>query len=381
MPSAVFFHAEEGAVSFGRRALADYLAGDEGRLMRSLKSLLGTPAIDGKTEVLGRAVPFRDLLSMFVGELKKRAEVAAGRRFENAVLGRPVFFVDGDPAADRAAQNTLEAIAKAAGLANVEFQFEPIAAAFDLESRIDREQLVLVADIGGGTSDFTLVRLGPLRAGLPDRRDDILATGGVHIGGTDFDRQLSLAGVMPLFGLGGQLRNGLQIPSGPYFNLATWHQINSLYTRKGWTQLIEISRSAVDAEAVDRLLAVVKHRAGHWLAMQVEQAKIGLSEALTASLPIDRSPTPQLVMLDRAVFEAAILGLVDQIETTVRQVLRVAAASPEQVQTVFFTGGSSTVPLLREHVSRVVPSAHLVEGDLFESIGVGLALDAARRFG
>ena len=226
LPSVIFFHAEDAHVSYGRAALADYLDGHEGRLMRSMKSLLGTSMMDEHTEVAGRAVPFRTLLAQFIGELKRRAEGTAGREFTRAVLGRPVFFVDDDPAADQRAQDTLEDIARRAGLREIAFQFEPIAAAFDYESQIAREELVLVVDIGGGTSDFTLIRVGPGRAKRAERRDDILATSGVHIGGTDFDKALSLASMMPLLGLGSVLKNGREMPSGHYFNLAPWHTIN-----------------------------------------------------------------------------------------------------------------------------------------------------------
>ncbi|MEO8013862.1 MAG: Hsp70 family protein, partial [Polaromonas sp.] len=131
LPSVIFFHAEDAHVSYGRAALADYLEGHEGRMMRSLKSLLGTSMMDEHTEVAGRAVPFRALLAQFIGELKRRAEGAAGQEFTRAVLGRPVFFVDDDAAADQRAQDTLEDIARRAGLRDIAFQYEPIAAAFD----------------------------------------------------------------------------------------------------------------------------------------------------------------------------------------------------------------------------------------------------------
>jgi hypothetical chaperone protein len=193
LPSVVFFNADEDQVRYGRAALADYLEGYDGRLMRSLKSLLGTSLMEGQTEVAGRALPFKQLLGHFIGEVKRRAEAQAGREFSSVVLGRPVYFVDDDPAADRLAEDTLAEIARSVGFREIGFQYEPIAAAFDYESRIEREELVLIADIGGGTSDFSLVRLGPQRAPASERRDDILATGGVHIGGTDFDKYLSLA--------------------------------------------------------------------------------------------------------------------------------------------------------------------------------------------
>ena len=172
LPSVIFFHTEDIQTSYGRAAVADYLAGHEGRLMRSLKSLLGTSLIDEVTELAGQALPFRKLLEQFIGEIKRRAEQAAGQTFSHAVLGRPVFFVDDNPQADQLAEQTLRDIAHAVGFKDVAFQFEPIAAAFDYESHISREELVLVVDMGGGTSDFSLVRLSPERASKTDRRED-----------------------------------------------------------------------------------------------------------------------------------------------------------------------------------------------------------------
>ncbi|WP_296945877.1 Hsp70 family protein [uncultured Massilia sp.] len=381
LPSVVFFNADEEEVRYGRAALADYLEGYEGRLMRSLKSLLGTSLMDGQTEVAGRALPFRQLLGHFIGEVKRRAERQAGREFGSAVFGRPVFFVDDDPAADRLAEDTLAEIARSVGFREIGFQYEPIAAAFDYESRIDVEELVLIADIGGGTSDFSLVRLGPQRMARPERRDDLLANGGVHIGGTDFDKYLSLASVMPLLGYGSTLVSGAAIPSSYYFNLATWHTINQAYTRKSIAQLAELARDAAEPDKIKRLRRLIDERAGHWLAMRVEEAKIALSDTPEVALALDRLDPPELLRVTRAGFADAIGGLVDQVGATVRRLLADAGVAPERVDTVFFTGGSSGVAALRERIAASVPQARRVEGDLFGSIGAGLALDAARRFG
>ena len=380
LPSVIFFHAEDAHVSYGRAALADYLDGHEGRLMRSLKSLLGTSMMDEHTEVAGRAVPFRDLLAQFIGELKRRAEGAADRDFTCAVLGRPVFFVDDDARADQRAQDTLEEIARKTGLRDIAFQYEPIAAAFDYESQISREELVLVVDIGGGTSDFTLIRVGPERAGRAERRDDILASGGVHIGGTDFDKALSLASMMPMLGLGSLLKSGREMPSSPYFNLATWHTINQAYTRKAWSQLAELHRDAADKPKLERLQSLVRERAGHWLALQVEEAKISLSGAPVAQIDMGRIAAGETVTLHRAELDRAIDALVTSVEQTVSRLLIDAGITASAIDTVFFTGGSSGVPLLRERVLALTPQARCVEGDLFGSIGAGLALDAQRKF-
>lgn len=381
LPSVVFFHAEDEHVSYGRAALADYLAGHEGRLMRSLKSLLGTAMIDEHTEVAGRALPFRVLLAQFIGELKHRAEKAADQPFNQAVLGRPVFFVDDDAAADKRAENTLAEIAHAVGLKEIAFQYEPIAAAFDYESQIRREELVLVVDIGGGTSDFALVRLSPERARKADRRDDILASGGVHIGGTDFDKYLSLASVMPTLGLGSLLHSGLQVPSAQYFNLATWHTINQVYSKKSWTQISDIRRGAIEKDKLDRLQNLVRERAGHWLAMQVEAAKIALSDAPETTMDLGRIAPGETLTLHRPDFDAAISELVGTVARTVMGLVKDAVVNADDIDTVFFTGGSSGVPLLREQISALLPQARSVEGDRFGSIGAGLALDAARKFG
>jgi hypothetical chaperone protein len=380
LPSVVFFNADENEFSYGRAALSTYLSGYEGRLMRSLKSLLGSGMIDGQTEVGGRALPFRALLTQFIGELKQRGERSAGRRFDSVVLGRPVHFVDDNADADQLAQDTLEEIARAVGFKHIDFQYEPIAAAFDYESTIDREELVLIADIGGGTSDFSLVRLSPERAKKAERRDDILANGGVHIGGTDFDKYLSLASVMPLLGLGSKLTSNSEVPSGYYFNLATWHTINLIYTRKAWQQLQDVYREVSEREKFARLLDLVEQRAGHWLALQVEAAKIGLSAAESVTLELDRLRPPESLQLQRSDFDASIDHLVQSVEQTVGKLLSDAGVKADAIDSVFFTGGSSGVHLLRHRIAALVPNARQVEGDLFGSIGSGLALDAVRKF-
>jgi hypothetical chaperone protein len=380
LPSVVFFNADDNATYFGRAALDQYLAGYEGRLMRSLKSLLGTSLMDGQTEVDGRALPFRTLLAQFIGELKRRAEQAAGRTFSAAVLGRPVHFIDDDRTADQLAQDTLAEIARSVGFTEIAFQYEPIAAAFDYESQITKEELVLIADIGGGTSDFSLVRLAPQRAALLDRRDDILANGGVHIGGTDFDKYLSLACAMPLLGLGSRLNNNAEVPSSHYFNLATWHTINLAYTQKTSLQIKELVRDARERHKLERLLHLIEERAGHWLAIKMEEGKIALSSASSVTLDLDRLVPRDTLTIQRDQFDDAVMHLMSKVENAVANLLRDAQVPAEAVDTVFFTGGSSGIRLLREKIAALVPSARRMEGDLFGSIGAGLALDASRRF-
>ncbi len=381
LPSAIFFNSDEDSTSFGRQAIHEYLEGYEGRLMRSLKSLLGSSLIDGQTEVQGKVLSFRALLQAFLAELKRRAELAAARQFDTAVFGRPVFFVDDDASADAKAQQTLAELAQAIGFKDVSFQFEPIAAAFHYEMSLSQEKLVLVADIGGGTSDFSIIRLSPERAQASERQSDVLANAGVHIGGTDFDKYLSLAQVMPAFGYRSLLRSGAELPSSYYFNLATWHTINSTYTRKVWQELQDVSRDALDREGMTRLLRLIEERAGHWLAFCTEQAKIAICTEQAHTLDLSRIAPGLQLALNRQNFDAAVQGPVAEVAATVARLLQDAQIQVDQIDTVFATGGSSGIPLLRQQLATILPDAEMVEGDLFGSIGAGLAIEAWRRYG
>jgi hypothetical chaperone protein len=202
----------------------------------------------------------------------------------------------------------------------------------------------------------------------------------VHIGGTDFDKYLSLSSVMPLLGMGSKLRNGSEVPSSYYFDLATWHTVNQVYTRKIWQHLKDIYREAVDKPRLDRLQDLIRRRAGHWLALKVEEGKIALSGSEKAEIMLDRLAPPEALSLQRSDFNGAIAHLIESIERTVEGVIGAAGVAPERIETVFFTGGSSGVPILRERIAALVPGAQAAEGDAFGSIGAGLALDAARKF-
>ncbi|SDI15026.1 hypothetical chaperone protein [Pseudomonas delhiensis] len=381
LPSVVFFNTEERRPVYGRLALAEYLEGYEGRLMRSLKSLLGSPLLKSETTVLGSALPFKDLLGLFIGELKRRAEAVAGREFEAVVLGRPVFFVDDDAEADREAQDTLVAVARKLGFKDISFQYEPLAAAFDYERGIAREELVLIVDIGGGTSDFSLVRLAPERREQAERQADILATGGVHIGGTDFDKQLSLQGVMPLFGYGSRMKSDALMPTSYHLNLATWHTINAVYAQKSQLALKNMRYDIVDGTGIDRLFRLIEQRAGHWLAMQVEASKIELSDSQRRDIDLARIEPGLVAELTRGLFEGAIEPQLERVRAGITRLLGDADLDPARVDTVFFTGGSSGVPALRQSVAAMLPNARHVDGDRFGGIGSGLAIEAKKRYG
>src|SRR6202043_501570 len=287
IPSAIFYEVD-GAVLIGRKAIAAYVEGAPGRLMRSLKSVLGTSLIDETTRLGRERTSFRDVIAYYLGAVKRRAEQATGRELRDVVHGRPVHFVDNAPDADRKAEKTLQEIAREIGFNEVTFQFEPVAAALDYERQIATEEVPLIADIGGGTSDFSIVRLGPQHHGKADRAADILANDGVRIGGTDFDRQLSFGALMPLFGLGSAMkRPGLDVPSSYFHDLATWSNINRMYEPRVIADIRQVRHEASETVLLDRLVRVVDEQRGHTLAMEVEEAKIALSGTRRANIALE----------------------------------------------------------------------------------------------
>ena len=374
MPSAVFFDYEtKGRVLFGNEAISAYVGQTEGRLMRALKSILGSPLIDEETSLGGRKVPLREVVEIFVRHLKHKAEAFAGREITSVVHGRPVCFVDDDDKADARAQAVLEGIAKRAGFRDVAFVYEPIAAAHQYEQTVQKEELVLIADIGGGTSDFSIVRVGPQHRDRADRGQDVLANAGVRVGGTDFDAALSLAAVMPLLGLGTQLiEKNLPMPNALYHELAIWQTINFAYTYRNERELAELVSLACEPEKVKRLLAVLRQRLGHRLAFAVEDAKIALSAEERVTVPLTFLEAGLAITAPRAAFDRAIDSRMDRLHKTARACIAAAGLKREAIETIFLTGGSSRVPSVRAAIGRAAPSARLAGGSDLLSVALGL---------
>lgn len=382
LPSAIFFNFEDNGAYFGRQAIGQYTDAVEGRLMRALKSVLGSSLVHEKTRLKARQIAFTDIIGMFLAHLKQRLDVHAGETVEAVVLGRPVQFVDDDATADAAAQSELEKAARKQGFKDIAFQFEPIAAALDYEQGVTREELALIVDMGGGTSDFSIVRVAPERAAKGDRKDDILANRGIHIGGTDFDRLASLAHVMPELGYLTPTKDGKRnLPAGYFVDLATWQRINLLYTAKAGTDLRQIRYEAARPDLVDRLIDVVDHRFGHALAGLVERAKIALTDRPQASVEVALTDARFSAAITREGLEETIRADVGRVVRTVEQTVADAGLKPADITAVFLTGGSTAIPLARRSILSLAPGATVVEGDAFGSVGLGLALDARRKFG
>lgn len=373
MPTAVFYNAEENSTHFGREAIAHYLEGTEGRLMRSLKSLLGSPLLMETTVINNQLVNFSDIITTYLAELRKRAAQHLGAAPTRVVMGRPVHFVDDDAERDAQAESSLRQAAEAVGFTDIAFQFEPIAAALDYEQRLTRETTVLVADIGGGTSDFTVVRLGPERMHKANRADDVLATTGVHIGGTDFDQKLSLGQVMPLLGYGHLGPDTREVPNRVFFDLATWHLINWQYQPKAMAQAKALQTNYTDTRLHDRLMRVLTERFGHHMAHDVEQAKIRCSQA-NSDTTIDLSylEANLAASLNTADLHAHLAQLLVNTVACARECVQRANLTHGKPDAIYLTGGSSALRTFQEALQNEFASVPLVEGDLFGGVASGL---------
>ncbi|MDP2000102.1 MAG: Hsp70 family protein [Rhodoferax sp.] len=379
MPTALFFPAEGDHIAYGTDAMQTYLRGAQeqdpgGRLMRAIKSLLGSKLMDEQTVVNGQLMGFFDIVVLFFKELKARSERHLGFEVRAAMLGRPVHFVDDHADRDALAQATLERAARAAGFESVSFELEPIAAAFDFERRVDRDTTVLVVDIGGGTSDFTVIQLGPDRQKNANRAADVLATTGTHIGGTDFDRLLNLGCVMPHLGLGHTGPSGREVPSSVFFDLSTWHLIHHAYSRKSLAQATELWRSYTDRRLHERLMDVLRERQGHQILAHVEEAKISCSmSSAPADIDLDCVEPGLTAALTPEHMRALLAQQVGTVVQCAKACVERAASGSAAIDVVYLTGGSSALTPLVDALNLAFPGASLVKGDRFGGVAAGLA--------
>lgn len=385
LPSAIFFK-DRSKPLFGRTGINAYLDGEDGRLMRGLKKILGTPLMDDKTIIGNRAVEFTDILKTFIGHLKDKADAAAGGDIGHVVMGRPVHFHDDDEAADAKSQATLESVARTAGFRQVEFLYEPIAAAFAHEAKVEGEKLSLVIDLGGGTSDFTVIRMSNRNSKKADRRDDILATAGVRIGGTTFDYRLSLKNFMPALGLGTKYRDLFDkkklhiVPIGVYAQLSDWALVNHAQTKKAISDTLDLKRRALDFEKMERLWKVQQGHLGHALLGKVENAKISLTDEDRHTATLKDLDPDFAVNVSRKDFEDAIAADVEKVFAAITQCLAAAEIVKDRIDLIILTGGSTELPVINKMVRAMFPQAAISQGDKLDSVGLGLAYRAAHLF-
>ena len=378
LPTAVFFPAHGGTMLIGAEAAGALIEGVEGRYMRALKSVLGTAFFHDPRLIGGKRRTLAEVVAAFLAEVKARAEREVGHSFTRVRSGRPVHFHTADPVRDAAAEADLEACYRAAGFETVEFIFEPEAAALAGPGPGRADEIGLVFDIGGGTSDFSVFRGGPGAV-------EILASHGFRLGGTDFDQALSFAHAMPLLGQGGELRRDfgeglLPVPNAIYSDLATWARIPFLYGPEVRRSVADMVRHAVAPRAMARLAGVLDEELGHALAFAVEAAKIEANGG-AAMAAIDMrmiepgldAPLPPLALA---------YTLADQRKAIVEagaETLRLAGVAPEAVGRVYLVGGSSLMGLVSEGARQLCPDAVLQSTQAFTAVVDGVALSLAAR--
>jgi hypothetical chaperone protein len=370
-------------IAAGPEAIARYLASEErgGRLIQSLKSFLASRLFTS-TSIHGASFRLEELAARIARPLREAAEQALGAPVRRAVVGRPVRFVNAETADDEAlALSRLGAAIRNAGFSEIEFEYEPVGAAWHYERGLEADELLLIGDFGGGTSDFSLLRVGPGVRRSGDRSRALLGNDGVPLAGDAFDGKLVRHLVAPLLGRGAEFRSVfgqvLPVPSWIYAHLERWHHLSFLRSPKTLQLLLDLRREALEPEKLAGLLHLVERDLGYLLFRAVERAKRELSARADArfrfeheDLAIDRPVT-------RAEFEGWIADELAAVAACVDRLLRRARVPAHAVDRVFLTGGSSLVPAVRQLFVERFGEEKLRSGGELTSVASGLALRAA----
>ena len=372
MPTAVFFPGDRGAMKIGAAAIAALIAGDEGRFMRAMKSVLGTALFHEARVIGGKRRTLADIVVEFLADVKDRAEAAAGQRFDRVLSGRPVHFHNQSPDRDARAEADLRGCYQAAGFSGVGFLFEPEAAARAAHGQTRAGEIGLIVDIGGGTSDYSVFR-------SDGRHLTILASHGIRLGGTDFDKAVSITHAMPWFGLGSQLRREmgaglLPVPRHIYLDLATWARIPFLYTGETRAVVAGLVRLAVKPRLMRRLALVLQAELGHDLAFAVEAGKIAANGGAATVIDLGRIEAGLTVPISAASMNRALARYREALAGAAEQVCRMAGVAPDDVGALVLVGGSSLMQVVADGARAMFPQATLRAVDPFSVVVDGLAL-------
>jgi hypothetical chaperone protein len=342
--------------------------------MRALKSILGTPLAREKRQFMNQRLTLLQIIAQFLSEVRIRAEAATGGTIDSAVAGRPVHFHSTSAGRDRQAEADLRECYEMAGFRSVRFVYEPEAAA---RAAGPGAGIGLIVDIGGGTSDFTLFR-------GTGNGVDILASHGLRVGGTDFDKALSLAKVMPILGMGGELRNELgagrnDVPVAIFHELASWEKIAFAYNPTTLRDARAMAKLAMTPERLTRLVTVLEMELGHDIAFAVEAAKIAVNADGQGG--IDLTPVEQGLCPTVAEHElVSILGpLAERIGTAASEVVAMAGLEVSDVGRVIFVGGSSLIGVIDQLMRATFRTASFEHSEVFTAVVDGLALAAGER--
>lgn len=375
LPTSIFFDSLEQELRFGRAANSSLISRDEGRYMRALKSVLGTTLMHERRYMWGKAMTFVDVISYFLKEVKTRAEAATGQTFTHALSGRPVFFHSENEAKNKRALEDLIACYHAAGFEHVDFMFEPEAAAI-ANGGFSNGALTLIVDIGGGTSDYCLFRESPDSI-------EVIACNGVRIGGTNFDRTLSIDHVMPHLGYQQLIRREwgketLPAPNHIYHDLATWEKIPSLYAPKARELADDLQKLALKPHPFSRLTTVLEEELGHDIAFAVEHGKIQTNTSGQSQIDLQFIEKELQAALNRDQLNASLRQHADKIAAAAMATLADTNISADQVDKVIFVGGSSLMQNIEHAISPLFPKAELKYSNAFTAIVDGLAIASGR---
>lgn len=368
----------------GPAAIEQYLAADtKGRLIQSLKSFLSSRSLHS-TEVFGRRHTLEDLIARILRDLRELGENQFGIKIKSAVVGRPVHFVGAESADDDIyAEGRLRSAFGAAGFESVEFEMEPVAAAHYYESTLDHDELILIGDFGGGTSDFSLVHVGPGVRKDRARRDggsgSIVGNAGVGLAGDAFDAKIVRHLVSPALGAGSQLRSLgkiLPAPGWVYIKLERWHHLSLLRGRDVLEMLKGVHGQSLEPEKIGALIHFIKEDLGFHLHRAVQKVKNDLSNAPVANFHFSDGLVELAATVERACFEEWIAEELGHIERCVDSLLTSSGVLPKDVDMVFLTGGSSFVPAVRRIFETRFGKKRIRGGNEFTSVARGLALQA-----
>lgn len=363
----------------GPDAIDRYLHAEDGggRLIQSIKSYLANSSLQS-TSLFGRSYRFEELVGYLLRSLKTAASKSGIPIGTRAVVGRPVRFVGAANQADDVyATKRLKEALTLAGITDVHFEFEPVAAAYSYEASLTKDELLLVGDFGGGTTDFTLIQVGPGARKMKDSQERVLASAGVGIAGDSFDAKLVRHLVAPLLGRGSQWRllgKTGTVPNWPFAKLEHWHHLSFLKSSENMEALRSMRARAVEPDKIDLFIMLVAEDLGFQLHKAVQQAKYELSIKQEAVFSFRVPGIHVSQMVARAQFEEWISDELHGIETCVDRMLESRGVKPMEVDRVFLTGGSSFVPAVRDIFERRFGRERLVGGSEFTSVAKGLAL-------
>lgn len=380
LPSLLYIPSKGRDYYVGRQAALRYVEENmTGRFMQSLKSLLVSETFSGTHTRLGFKST-EDLIAMVLTKVREKANGLVGYDVTNVMLGRPVVFSP-DHKIDQLAQERLVKAALQSGFKEVNLQLEPIAAAMHYEVTLKKEELVLVADLGGGTTDFTLIRLSPDRSKSAERMSDVLGSGGVYIGGDSFDSAIMTNKLLSHFGQDVKYKSWdkwMKMPSYLMREITRWENIAFIKDRRTERLLREISAHSDDSQAVERLVALIDNNLGYSIFQSIERAKCGVSNVHQDAIYFAHDSMRIVEQLTREEFESFIAYALEEFRVCVEEVMRSAGVSKGDVDTVFLTGGSSAIPCVKDLFASQFSDSKLRSSDNFTSVASGLALIASR---